>query len=131
MVLLFITLVRFVLGTLVVVAWRRFYRQVKASFGFEVAVWFTAITVSQFHFMYYLYRTLPNTFALIFALLAFSYWLEQDHWRFVLSSGIGIIVFRIELLLLLGPMLLHDLFSRRVGFLRLLYLLIEMCVGYS
>lgn len=107
-----------VLGLLVVAAWHRFYGQVKRSFGVGVAVWFTAITVTQFHFMYYLTRTLPNTFALVFALLACSYWLEQNHWMFVVTSGIGIAVFRIDLVLMLAPMLLHDLYSKRIHWTR-------------
>lgn len=110
--------VRVMLGSLVVYAWRRFYHQVKSSFGVGIAAWLTLITVSQFHFMYYLTRTLPNTFALIFALLAFSYWLEQDHWKFILSSGIGIAVFRTDLALILGPMLLHDLYTARMPWTR-------------
>lgn len=114
-------IVRIMLGLLVMAAWRRFYGQVKRTFGVGVAAWFTAITVTQFHFMYYLSRTLPNTFALVFALLACSYWLEQNHWMFVVASGIGIAVFRIDLMLMLAPMLLHDLYSNRIHWTRLLW----------
>jgi len=110
--------VRTALAALVIMAWSRFYRQVKLSFGLSVAIWFTLITISQFHFIYYLSRTLPNIFALVFALYAFSYWLEQDHFKFILSSGFGIIIFRIELFIILGPMLLHSLVTKRVCFFR-------------
>uniref|UniRef100_A0A2P2HXZ8 Mannosyltransferase n=1 Tax=Hirondellea gigas TaxID=1518452 RepID=A0A2P2HXZ8_9CRUS len=113
-------IVRLALAWLVVMSWRRFHKQVKSSFGVGVAGWFTAITVTQFHFIYYLSRTLPNTFALVCAVLVFSYWLEQDHWKFVLTSGIGIIIFRIDLIMLLAPMLLHDLYTHRLPLIRLL-----------
>lgn len=53
------------LGLLVVLAWRRFRKQLEEHFGQSVTIWFTLITASQFHFMYYLSRPLPNTFALV------------------------------------------------------------------
>ncbi|KAA0198818.1 hypothetical protein HAZT_HAZT003661 [Hyalella azteca] len=108
-------LVRLALSLLVVFAWSRFYQQVKKGFGMGVAVWFTAITITQFHFVYYLSRTLPNSFALIFALLSCSYWLEQNHKKFIVASGIGVAIFRIDLVLMLGPMLVHDLVTKRIG----------------
>lgn len=58
-------LVRAVLGLLVIFAWRRFRQQLEINFGQSVTIWFTLITASQFHFMYYLSRPLPNTFALV------------------------------------------------------------------
>ncbi|ROT65880.1 putative Dol-P-Man:Man(7)GlcNAc(2)-PP-Dol alpha-1,6-mannosyltransferase isoform X1 [Penaeus vannamei] len=60
-------IVRGVLGLLVILAWRRFRKQLQESFGPSVTFWFTLITASQFHFMYYLSRPLPNTFALAIA----------------------------------------------------------------
>lgn len=56
---------RAVLGLLVIFAWRRFRKQLEVNFGQSVTIWFTLITASQFHFMYYLSRPLPNTFALV------------------------------------------------------------------
>lgn len=107
-------IVRGVLGLLVILAWRRFRKQLQESFGPSVTFWFTLITASQFHFMYYLSRPLPNTFALAIALLTFSYWLEQRHGPLIWTSGVAVLIFRSELCLLLGPMLLLDLTTRRL-----------------
>lgn len=57
--------VRMVLSVLVLLAFRRFRISVEKSFGRSVALWLVAITATQFHFVYYLSRTLPNIFALI------------------------------------------------------------------
>lgn len=107
-------IVRGVLGLLVIVAWRRLRKQLQESFGLPLTFWFTFITASQFHFMYYLSRPLPNTFALVVALLAFSFWLEQQHHALIWTCGIAVLIFRSELCLFLGPMLLADLLTRRL-----------------
>ncbi|XP_050712511.1 dol-P-Man:Man(7)GlcNAc(2)-PP-Dol alpha-1,6-mannosyltransferase-like isoform X6 [Eriocheir sinensis] len=109
--------VRAVLGLLVIFAWRRFRKQLELNFGQSVTIWFTLITASQFHFMYYLSRPLPNTFALVSALLAFSYWLEQKHAHLIWACGVAVLIFRSELCLLLGPMLLADLSTQRLQLL--------------
>ncbi|XP_045583564.2 dol-P-Man:Man(7)GlcNAc(2)-PP-Dol alpha-1,6-mannosyltransferase isoform X1 [Procambarus clarkii] len=110
-------IVRGVLGLLVILAWRRLCKQLQESFGKPLTFWFTLITVSQFHFMYYLSRPLPNTFALVVALLAISYWLEQRHHPLIWTCGIAVLIFRSELCLFLGPMLLADLMTRRLQIL--------------
>ncbi|KAK3866859.1 hypothetical protein Pcinc_027637 [Petrolisthes cinctipes] len=107
-------IVRGVMTMLVLVAWRQFRKQIQELLGPSVTVWFTLITASQFHFIYYLSRPLPNTFALIVALFAFSYWLEQRHCRLIWACGIAVLIFRSELCLLLGTMVLADLSTRRM-----------------
>lgn len=56
--------VRFVLATCVVLSWCKLQRVIQRLIGSLFSVWFTLITITQFHFMFYLSRTLPNVFAL-------------------------------------------------------------------
>lgn len=56
---------RSVLALLVVWPLLRIKKRIEESLGRTTAIWFTLITVSQFHFVFYLSRTLPNTMALI------------------------------------------------------------------
>ncbi|XP_071546925.1 dol-P-Man:Man(7)GlcNAc(2)-PP-Dol alpha-1,6-mannosyltransferase [Panulirus ornatus] len=127
-------IVRGVLGLLVLIAWRKFRKQLQESFGLPVTIWFTLITASQFHFIYYMSRPLPNTFALVAALLAFSYWMEQRHGALIWTCGIAVFIFRSELCLLLGPMLLADLVKRRLQIIPFLRTAIPaglLCLGMT
>ncbi|VDM19418.1 unnamed protein product [Hydatigera taeniaeformis] len=66
---------------------------------------FLLITYTQFHLAFYSTRTLPNTFALVTIFL-----LRGSDCEFIMLSGFGILVFRSELLLLYGPLLIFGLY---------------------
>ncbi|XP_064473189.1 probable Dol-P-Man:Man(7)GlcNAc(2)-PP-Dol alpha-1,6-mannosyltransferase [Ornithodoros turicata] len=108
------------LAALVCLAYSRFSRALQKEFGSVFTHWLTLIIASQFHFVFYMSRPLPNTFALVFVLLAYSYWIEQQHQKLILSSAVAVLVFRGELVLLLGVIVLVELFSGRLGFFDLL-----------
>lgn len=60
--------VRLALGNLVLLGLFMFTQAVREKFGRVTASLLLLITASQFHFMFYMSRTLPNTFALILGL---------------------------------------------------------------
>lgn len=82
--------------------------------GIEVSIWFVAITVTQFHFIFYMSRPLPNIMALPLVLLAIDSWLRREKRKFFLFAGASIIIFRAELVILLGLLLLYDLYHKRI-----------------
>lgn len=107
-------LVRAVLGLCVLGSFHVFRKAVEFVYGAQVATWFLSITLTQYHFMFYLSRPLPNIFALPLVLLALTGWLRRRYSLFIIASAAAIIIFRGELALLFGLILLLELISRHI-----------------
>ena len=69
-------LVRFVLGLLCWIAFTLFRNATEEKFGVRVGQLLSTLTMIQFHICFYMSRSLPNTFALISCLIAYSFWLK-------------------------------------------------------
>ncbi|KAL3852708.1 hypothetical protein ACJMK2_016326 [Sinanodonta woodiana] len=107
-------LVRFVLGSFVLCGLLSFANAVGEKFGRNVKLTFLVICASQFHFIFYMTRPLPNIFALPLVLMTLSCWLRQRHIGFVWYAGTSIVIFRSELCLYLGIILLLELWTKRL-----------------
>lgn len=55
---------RATLGLLVIITLKMYRQALQNIFGLQFTKWFVAITVTQYHFLYYLSRPLPNTMAM-------------------------------------------------------------------
>ena len=112
-------LVRSVLALIVIFTFLLYKKALQTIFGIRLIKWFSIITMTQFHFMFYLSRPLPNTMAMPLVLLALYGWLIQNPKIFILASGAAIIIFRAELAMLLGIFLLYDIANQRLTIARL------------
>ncbi|XP_071963097.1 dol-P-Man:Man(7)GlcNAc(2)-PP-Dol alpha-1,6-mannosyltransferase-like [Antedon mediterranea] len=127
-------IVRFFLGFCVLVAFNQFGKSINNRFGKEVTKYVMLITATQFHFVFYMTRPLPNVFALVLVLIAISGWIDGKHALFISLSAFAIIVFRAELAILMGLMLLMELVSGRLNIITLLMYAAPaglICLGFT
>ncbi|KAF9437363.1 dolichyl-P-Man:Man(7)GlcNAc(2)-PP-dolichol alpha-1,6-mannosyltransferase [Entomortierella beljakovae] len=111
-----------------VIGWHRMSIGVRYQFGKMTSLLFLLVSSVQFHWLFYAGRTLPNTFALAIVNVAFSYWMkassqssrtftERQLMRMIDCLVASTVLFRSELLLLLGPIVLLELSMTRIRLL--------------
>ncbi|KAI5643125.1 alg9-like mannosyltransferase family domain-containing protein [Phthorimaea operculella] len=121
--------VRLALSLTVIVAWSRLRNTLQKQYGSTFSWWFTLITVSQYHFMFYMSRPLPNIMVLPLVLLAFDGWLSGKYKQFIISAGASIVIFRAELAMLFGLFLIIDLHFKKIDIKELLKIVIPAGIG--
>ncbi|EHK26367.1 glycosyltransferase family 22 protein [Trichoderma virens Gv29-8] len=116
-------IVRAVLGCFNAVCLVVFGRALREAFGKGAARWWVMLSVSQFHVVFYLSRTLPNMFAFGLTTLAAAYLLPQNdpqkarisRRRAIALLVFATAVFRSELAILLAATGLLLLVNRHLG----------------
>ncbi|KAE9552950.1 hypothetical protein FO519_003827 [Halicephalobus sp. NKZ332] len=106
---------RMVLGGSVVLSFCNFARAVESKFGKESALFLRVITASQFHFMFYCSRPLPNTFALILVLWVYQLVLDEEFQKAIKVATFSAFILRFELVLLFGPIFLIPIIERKLS----------------
>ncbi|KAH9885786.1 Alg9-like mannosyltransferase family-domain-containing protein [Cubamyces lactineus] len=101
-------------------------RAVSRRFGGPTSVFFVLLTCTQFHLPFWMGRTLPNMFALFPANLALYLLIDRapnstrpskaNVHRAIALLTVATVVFRAELLLLLGPLVLQTLVRKYTTF---------------
>ncbi|CAF2861306.1 unnamed protein product [Rotaria sp. Silwood2] len=106
-------IVRIILGILVISGLTHIYKSLKGYCDLSTRRWWLIITLTQFHLLFYSTRTLPNIFALVIVLHSLAFWLSKRAKSLVWTSAFAILVFRSELVILLGLILLQEVFIKR------------------
>ncbi|XP_013192121.2 dol-P-Man:Man(7)GlcNAc(2)-PP-Dol alpha-1,6-mannosyltransferase [Amyelois transitella] len=121
--------VRLILALTVIGAWSRLRDALQKQFGNTFTWWFTIISVTQYHFMFYMSRPLPNIMVMPLVLLAFEGWISGRHKLFIISAGAAIVIFRSELAMLFGLFLIIDLYFKKIDIKTLLKIVIPAGAG--
>lgn len=108
---------RFVLGGSVLLAFCQFARQVEKKFGRETGGFLRLIVATQFHFMFYCSRPLPNTFALVAVLWTYQKILDERWICAAQIATISTLLFRCELVLLYACFFINQIMKRRIALL--------------
>eukprot|EP00897_Mesotaenium_endlicherianum_P002825 jgi/Mesen1/2570/ME000162S01701 len=110
--------VRLTLGTLVILSFKLLRRQVTGKFGQATGRALAAVTAAQFHLLFYASRPLPNVFALALCHVAFAYWLAGRPYALLRTLVAAMVVFRCDMVILLGCVGLSGLLTREIRFWR-------------
>lgn len=86
----------------------------------KLAVCTAAVTLCQFHLVFYMSRLLPNTFALILINLAFGFCIRMDFDWGTFFFAAACIIARCDMVILAFPALLSYLVTGQLGLVRLL-----------
>ncbi|KAL5014000.1 hypothetical protein ScPMuIL_008270 [Solemya velum] len=108
-------IVRCCIGMFVLSGLWAFADAIQKRFGPDVKKWLMVVTLTQFHFMFYMTRPLSNTFGLILALRSMSYWLRNKYAQFMWTSAAACLLFRSELYLFLGLIAITEMLSWRLS----------------
>ncbi|CAF1254228.1 unnamed protein product [Rotaria magnacalcarata] len=106
-------IVRIILGLLVISGLTHLYKSLKGYCDVSTRRWWLIVIVTQFHFLFYATRTLPNIFALAIVLHSFAFWFSKREKSLVWTSAFAILIFRSELVILLGLILLQEVFIKQ------------------
>ncbi len=98
---------RCILGAILCLCFKQFSTAVSQRFNKNIGTFLTLLTSVQFHLPFYMSRTLPNTFALGICLLGYSNWLGGKSIKCLCLLGIGAVVFRCDLVVLIVPIFIQ------------------------
>ncbi|XP_068634517.1 dol-P-Man:Man(7)GlcNAc(2)-PP-Dol alpha-1,6-mannosyltransferase isoform X2 [Aristolochia californica] len=107
--------VRLVLGCIILSTLRFFRIQVRRKFGPQVEAFFVVLTASEFHLLFYCTRPLPNILAMGLVILAYAFWMKGSYLATLRCLTFATVVFRCDILLLLGPIGLELLMTKSVS----------------
>ena len=97
----------------VMYAFSVFGRSIQTRYGPTTRRALSVLTLTQFHFLFYSSRCLPNTFALISVMIALGKWLEKKWNHYILMVAFTVLVLRIEAVILFAWITAYEVFITR------------------
>lgn len=104
---------RFALTTFFTLSLSKLLGAIHRKYGLGYRFSFLIITVSQFHYMYYAGRFLPNTYAAILSNYVFASWINRHYSESIIYIAFSVVIFRCDTALFFGWLLADGIFIRR------------------
>lgn len=104
---------RFALSSFLVLSLSAVTRAIQKRYGLTFRLFFLLATVSQFHYMFYAGRFLPNTFAAILANLVFASWINRQYSKSLIYMALCVVIFRFDTSIFFGWLLIDAVFIRK------------------
>lgn len=104
---------RFALSSFFVLSLSAVSRAIHRRYGLSFRLCFLMATVSQFHYMFYAGRFLPNTFAAILANLTFASWINRQYSKSIIYIALCVVIFRFDTSIFFGWLLIDAVFIRK------------------
>ena len=98
--------VRAHLAALVWWPWRTLRVELSRRGGADYGICFALVTLSQFHFLFYASRPLPNTMALVFVMWSYVHYVREHYYAVIAALVFALAVFRCDVLVLFVPLYL-------------------------
>lgn len=106
-------LARFILASGVVITLTCVTRALHQRYGLGFRICFLMNIISQFHYLYYAGRFLPNTFAAILANLVFASWIKRHYSKSIIYIAFCVVIFRFDTAIFFGMLLIDAVFIKR------------------
>uniref|UniRef100_J3M024 Mannosyltransferase n=1 Tax=Oryza brachyantha TaxID=4533 RepID=J3M024_ORYBR len=126
--------VRMMLGSITLITLRLIRVQVKNKFGHHAEAFYVMLTATQFHLLFYSTRPLPNILALAFVNLTYYFWFKGNYLRTLQALIVAAVIFRCDMILLLGTIGLALLLSRSISLLEAVKCCVStaiICIGFT
>jgi len=104
-----VTLVAFLTASLSILL-----KAIHRRYGSEFRAFFLVITISQFHYLFYAGRFIPNTYAAILSNLVLASWIQRQYSRSIIFIAFCVVIFRFDTALFFGWLLLDATLIRRM-----------------
>lgn len=104
---------RFALATFVVLSISTVTKAIHKRYGFTYRICYLMTTVSQFHYMFYAGRFLPNTYSVILSNLVLASWIKRQYSKAVIFIAASVLIFRFDTGLFYGILLIDAIIIRK------------------
>lgn len=104
---------RFMLASLLVLSLDSITRAIYKRYGQMFRLCFLASIATQFHYLYYAGRFLPNTFAAILANFSMAAWINRQYSKAIVFIAFCVVLFRFDTAIFFGCLIFDGVFIRR------------------